>query len=509
MSFPARLLLFIFLQSMVACSFGDHNVRCYYFDPEAETTDGPGTSPGKAFRTLDKLNEIKLKPGDSVLLRSGSIFNEQLCISCKGDSLRPVVIGKYGGEALPHIMGDGSSLSAVHVFNSEYLIIRDLEISNRRSLPVPDLNGLLIELKDFGKARGIIIEGLFIHDVMGSLVKEDGGGNAIMIRNFDDKDTLSKSSRFDGLEIRYCHIKECQRNGIIMWGNWIRSKWDPSLNVKIHHNLIEGVPGDGIMPSACHKPIVEYNVMRDCPPTLPPTEACDGIWPWSCDSAIIQFNMVSDHKSHVDAYGFDSDWNSNGSLFQYNLSYNNDGGFLLVCNPGGWPSDWSSGNCGTVARFNVSINDGIRNYIQDGKKDYFSPVIHITGPVYNTIIENNLFYLMKKTHQESDRTLLSSTDWFGYADSTVFRNNFCFFSEPHKAVETGYSSRNYVISNSYTGLLKGECDGFSRFSGPFDKNLWYDPSEPDWDTLIEFLKDKSVIVNGVEIPVLELIGAYE
>ncbi len=104
--------------------------------------------------------------------------------------------------------------------------------------------------------------------------------------------------------------------------------------------------------------------MKNCPKTLPESEACDGIWPWCSDNTVVQFNVVSDHKSIIDGYAYDSDWGCRNSVFQYNLSYNNDGGFMLVIGTDGWPEDWCvNGNIETKVRYNVSINDGLRNYL--------------------------------------------------------------------------------------------------------------------------------------------------
>ncbi len=501
--------LFIILSLLTCCSQRENGTSNYYFDPDAGTDRGPGTSPEQAFRSLDALQSISLKPGDRVLLKSGSLFKDKLFVSCKGSQDKAIVIGKYGGNDRPHICGDNTSLSAVHVFNSEYLEIRDLEISNKRDSAIRNLNGLFVELKDYGEAMNIRVENLFIHDVHGSLLKEEGGGTAILFQNFNDNDTLSKSSHFNGLVIGNCHIKDCQRNGIIIWGNWIRRKWDPNLNVVIRNNLIEGVPGDGIMPSACKSPLVEYNIMRDCPATLPASEACDGIWPWSCDNAVIQFNIVSDHKSHVDAYGFDSDWNSTNSIFQYNLSFNNDGGFILVCNPGGWTADWSLGNRGTVVRYNISINDGMRDFIQKNKTGYFSPVIHLTGPVSNTLIENNIFYLFDKPNPQTDRTLISYTDWSGFPDSTVFKNNYIFVSEPYKTADLNNSSQNIFQNNHFEGSLINPPEGFIEYKGKFNKELWYNQVDINWKRLVDFVRDKTVTVNGMEVPVLKIIGFYD
>lgn len=501
-------LLLTFPVFIMSCSQPGTNGVSYYFDSAEGNNENSGTSPEKPFQSLVKIRELALQPGDKILLKSGSVFTEQLYFSGKGDSLNPVEIGKYGGDALPHIKGDGKT-AAVHILNSEYFVLRDLEISNKGETPVEGLNGLLVELNNYGIAKNIVIENLFVHGVTGSLVKEKGGGDAIHFVNYHDDKPDTVLSCFDGLLVQNCHVKDCQRNGIMMWGNWIRSKWFPSRNVIIRNNLIEGVPGDGIVPVGCESPLVEYNIMRDCPGTLPTSEACDGIWPWSCDNAVIQYNIVDGHKSVVDGYGFDSDWNSANSLFQYNLSMNNDGGFMLICNSGGWPADWSIGNTGTRVQFNLSINDGIRNYIPANKTEYFSALFHVTGPVFNTVVEKNLFYVVKKEKPEIDKTFVHLSSWTGYADSTAFRNNFLFLAEPHKAVLPGKSTRNFFEGNIFSGELSGFETGFQKAGLPFNSALWYDENDEGWIKLVDFVKDKTITIEGREYKITDLIGYTE
>ena len=486
----------------------------YYFDAANGDDFNIGTNPSKPFKSLAKLNELEIKAGDSILLKSGCIFTEKFYFSGKGEQDKPIVISKYGGEAMPHLKGDATHLEMMHIYNSEHIVIRDIEISNKGEKIRPRLSGLFVEIYNYGKANDIIIDNLFVHDIYGSLIKGEGhvhedagGGQAIMLRNFRDENTDSIPSYFDGLLIQNCLIKDSQRNGIIMWGNWIRKQWLPNLNVVIRNNVIDGVPGDGIVPTACDGALVEYNVMKNCPATLPATEACDGIWPFSSDNTIIQYNIVSGHKSQTDGYGFDSDYNSKNSLFQFNLSYNNDGGFLLLCNSGGWPEDWSAGNQGTVVKYNISINDGIRKHIvTERKTEHYSPIIHITGPTLNSTIEKNIFYIYKKELPQMDKRLVHSDDWRGYADSTYFRNNYIFAEEPTIAFDATESTNNFIENNLYVGTLKYTGEGFKKHNGIFDKTMWYDAKDENWNKLIEFVKDKKVLINGKEIPVLEVIG---
>jgi hypothetical protein len=498
----------------VSCNQVSEKNTTYFFDAASGSDLNSGTSASHPFQSFEKILHLNLKPGDSILLKSGAIFTEKLYLSAKGSPEKPIVIGKYGGEVKPHLKGDATKREMVHIYNSGHLIIRDLEISNRGNKPMPNLNGLYVELDNYGVAKNITVDNLFIHDIFGSLFKGDGyqheevgAGQAILLESLKSGEQDSIPSCFDGLLIQNCLIKDCQRNGIMMWGNWIRKHWFPSRNVVIRNNVLDGVPGDGIVPVGCESPLVEYNVMKNCPDLLPDSEACDGIWPWSCDNAVIQYNIVSNHHSKVDGYGFDSDYNCRNSLFQYNISYNNTGGFLLICNSGGWTEDWSAGNVGTIIRYNLSINDGLRDYLMEkGHKPYFSPVIHITGPVKNTIIEKNLFYVLKKQTPEIDKTIVNLTNWKGYADSSFFASNFLFVEEPNLAVETTLSTHNFYHGNVFVGPLSVPSGGFKKSEDKFNQSLWFQKEDTNWVNLVRFIGNKTVPINGELIPITKILG---
>jgi hypothetical protein len=486
----------------------------YYFDSVQGKDCNMGNNPEHALRSLSKIKGLRFFPGDSILLKSGCIFKEKLFFSGKGSEANPIVIGKYGGKAFPHLKGNASEMEMVHIYNSEHIVVKDLEISNKGTRIRPRISGLLVEIHNYGKADDIIIDHLYIHDVYGSLLKGEGykskdagGGQAMMLRNYREDKTDTVLSYFNGLTVENCHIKDCQRNGIIMWGNWMRHQWLPNLRVLIKNNIVEGVPGDGIVPTACDGAIVEYNVMKNCPPVLPATEACDGIWPFSSDNTTVRYNIVSDHKSQTDGYAYDSDYNCINSVFEYNLSYNNEGGFLLLCNSGGWPKIWSVGNVGTIVRYNVSINDGIRKHIVKEKQhSYYSPVIHITGPTQNSRLCDNIFYLPKKELPNMDKRLIHSDSWRGYADSTFFQNNYIYVEEATKAAEWTSSTNNFVSGNKYVGDLESNNIGFMRYHGAFNKEMWYNGNDANWRKLVNFLEGKSIIYHGKKESVLKILG---
>ena len=300
--------------------------------------------------------------------------------------------------------------------------MNNLEVTNKGEKPDPGRNGIIIYAWDKGDVHHIHLKNLTVRDVNGSCIKNEGAGNGIYWHNGGDE----VPTRFVDLLIENCHIYRCQRNGITGNGNSGRDKWFPSLNVVIRGNLIEQVPGDGIVPIACDGALVEHNIVRDSPDLLRIEDAAAGIWPWSCDNTIIQFNEVSGQNAKWDGQAFDSDYNCRNTVIQYNFSHDNAGGFVMVCNEGNTLGEpYNIGTENTIIRHNVSINDGLRAY--PTRPGWFSPVIHISGPAKQTAIEENVIVIMKKPSPEIDRSVLIMDNWGGpWPENTVFNKNIFY-----------------------------------------------------------------------------------
>ena len=423
--------------------------RVYYVDSKNGKDDNTGTTESDAFQSLVKINGLQLSAGDQVLFNCGTIYNGQLKISGTGVAGNLLVFGSYGKGARPVINGEGKFKAAVLIYNSAYIRIENLEITNKGNGIEAGRMGLHILLDNFGIAKETTVRNLYIHDVNGSNVKKDGGGAGIHWTNQGKQ----KPSAFDGLLIEKCLLERTDRNGITSSGYWSRQNWFPSYHVVIRNNRLTDIGGDGIVPIGCEAALIEHNVVTRAGQRFPEGDAAAGIWPWSCDGTIIQYNEVSDTAGPWDAQGFDSDWNCRNTIIQYNYSHNNMGGFLLVCNDGGVGMPSSLGNRGTIVRYNISINDGYRTI---GKSAGFSPVIHITGPVKDTKIYNNLIYIPARNAAGMDTTLIEMGTWKGYADSTLVANNIFYIAGKAEHHLTG-STRTLFQSNVYAGspLNKG------------------------------------------------------
>lgn len=437
------LLLFSFL--MAACSQGP---VCYYLDATGGDDNNSGLSSDKAWKSLEKLREVKLQPGNKVLLKRGEVFNGELEISAHGTPENRIYVDAYGeAEPKPCIVGYENSMYAARIYNSDYVTLQNLEIVNTGKQPVPYRSGLKIESMNYGVSHHIVVNNVTVRDVNGSLVKEKGGGCGIYIVNGGKE----KVSVFNRLTIENCHVLRCTRNAMIWAAYSDRKDWHPSKHTVIRGNLIEEVPGDGIVPIGCDSTLIEYNVMRNCPDMLPDTEAAAGIWPWSCDNTIIQFNEVSDHKAPWDAQGFDSDWNCTGTVIQYNYSHDNYGGLALVCNDGGADKSFNAGNVGTLVRYNVSIGDGVRP--KTTRAGMFSPGIHLAGPVKNSRITHNILHVNRKPSSDIDRTMITLDSWGGYPDSTFVSENI-FYAPEGSRINMTESTNNFFDGNYYVGRFE-------------------------------------------------------
>lgn len=427
-----------------------------------------GLTPQTPWKSFDKLEGLTLNPGDSILLARGSDFHQILEVSAAGSESRPIVIDAYGDGTRPLVAAPDSSLYAVCVRNSSYLILQNIEIVNKGTSRMAARTGVKISADNSGVSRDITLNSLYIHDVNGSLVKEEGGGSGLLVETRSD----SVASRFDGLVIENCILRRCERNGMI-WAcdTWSRRRWgNPSTGVTVRHNLLEEIPGDGIVPIGCDGAVIEYNLMRNCTALLPDSEAAAGFWPWSCDNTVIRFNEVTGLSTPWDSQAYDSDYNCTNTLIEYNYSHLNDGGLILICNDGGLGPEDNAGNVGTVVRYNLSINDGVRERLT--RVGTFSPGIHIAGPVRNTLIENNILYVGPKPSDKVDRCIITSDSWNGYADSTFIKGNVFFAAEPTTFRMTG-STANEFSDNIYIGsfsALPSDATG-RRSSETFEKTV--------------------------------------
>ncbi len=423
-----RLLITISGISILACPL---MAATYHIDSETGADSNSGLKPGQAWKSLDRVNRQVFKPGDAIRFKAGTHYTGQFNPQGSGQSIdgktTPIVVGKYGEGTRPRIDGEGKVLDALLLRNVECWEIQDLEVTNLGSVRRPWQTGVRIVADGCGALHHLYLRNLDVHDVNGDLRKSHEGCGIYF------ESLGGNASHFEDLRIEDCHVARTDRNGICQRRSAGAAR---SLGVAIRGNVLEDIGGDGIKPWGSNGAVVEHNVLRGG--RMRCQDAAAGIWPWDCDDTVIQFNEVSGMHGIGDGQGFDSDFRCRRSIFQYNYSHDNDGGFMLICTPGNSYCD------DTVIRYNISQNDGINS----------ARVFHFGGGALNTLIYNNIIYVGPK----QDLPLLLYTDWGGsYARNTHFLNNI-FYVDGRVKYDWGKSEQNVFEHNVFFGNHQGRPD---------------------------------------------------
>jgi hypothetical protein len=425
----------------------------YHIDSRTGNDANPGTEATRPWKSLTKVNSMTFQPGDSILFAAGSRYTGLLSPNGRGQKGKPIRIDHYGRGSLPLIEAQGEHPAALLLKNVDCWEVRHLELSNTGPTAIAGRYGILISNDLIPVARHFVLQDLLVRDVNGSVQKQPDSSAAIYVTQG------GSNFRFDEILIAGNIIRNCSRNGIVIKGGPLRGPdWNPSTKVIIRKNLIEGVGGDGILPTSCKAPLVEWNIMRDCPRLGEECGAAAGMWPWACDDALFQFNEVSGHKAWVDAQAYDCDYSCHNTTYQYNLSYDNEGGFMLLCSPGiqnkGWLKD-NAINQGSRVQCNLSINDGSRTTA--GKKHYFSPTFSITGnSTQDTVIEGNLIIIPKKPDPKMDTKLFHFGTWGGNSaiNTRIVKNTFILLDGQEGTFEIDKTARRTLIeANTFYGKV--------------------------------------------------------
>lgn len=484
-----------FLLSVIA--LGTAMATDYYVDSAMGNDLNPGTSPDKAWKSFSANTTnapFKFKGGDRLLIKAGTEYkNQQLVIlECNATPETPFIIDRYGDGAKPIInLGTNASpldgkKTTLYLKNSKGVEVRNLEIQNYVGTPTTvsgqQKYGAYIYANNMGEVKHIVLDGIDFKHIKGDLDKSDEKAGSGVFWYCEG----ATPTYFNGLEIANCEFYNVDRVGIT--GNNAagrKTTWYNNINVHIHRNNMRNIGGQAITIKACDGAVCEYNRVDSCGVR----ERGVAIWCYKADNTVIQYNIVSNALGATDAQGFDSDWNCTNSIFQYNMSVHNEGGFMLICNPGdSSPADdvthtWNAGLKGTTVRYNLSVDDGFRER-PGTTKAYFSPTFHITGDTRWSAIYGNTLVMLPKTNDKIDRNFVTFMDWGKKCPSdTYFYNNLFYaadgvvgYFDKHAQGGKIKSSKNTVFSNNayvgeFSSLPTSKDEMFPNGTGVSDEKI--------------------------------------
>ena len=363
-------------------------VSTYYLDSVLGDDTRDGLSPATAWRTLGKVNAGVFAPGDKILLKTGSVWNnEQLYPKGSGADGKPITIDSYGDGPKPVIYDNMHDEAAVQFINQQYWEINNLEITNdndfSRTTDKGHYVGILLTIEKSGSVyHHLYIRNCYIHDV-------DGDPN---YSGADDKTSGGISGRihaaasgptghYEDIRIENNKIERVSRTGICLFGDakgMGESRDQYSRNLHLSGNTIERPAGDAIILAYVNDALVEHNVVMRAVDRS--TAGCAGVWGWYIKNVVYQFNECAYiTKARWDGEAWDFDYGNVNVTYQYNYSHDNKTGWLLMmANPPG---------VNLVARYNISANEAV-GYGQ--------------GPQLSAAIYNNTFYHDKPLEPRSD-----------------------------------------------------------------------------------------------------------
>ena len=358
--------------------------RTYYVSSKNGNDLKDGLTRESAFASLFAINHTRLQPGDKVLLERGSVFYGQyLQVTDSGSEDAPIVIGAYGDGAAPRIEACGQGIwyqdygnpldapthvyhgyvsSAVLLYDAEYIVVEDLEITNegremigeRYSLgDKMNRTGVAVVAKDKGVRHGITLRNLLIHDVNGNVYdKHMNNGGIYMTALRPEFEEVTGVARYQDVTVAGCFVYQVSRWGIAVGYTYAHEQFQGAEleeetffkygheNIRICDNYVKAAGGDGITAMYALRPLIEHNMADSiaceindriyCEPGERMGKVAAGIWPWKCKDALFCYNEVTDTRLNQDGMAYDAD-SGDGTVYEYNYSRMNEGGCVMFC----------------------------------------------------------------------------------------------------------------------------------------------------------------------------------
>ncbi|HHD83117.1 MAG TPA: hypothetical protein ENK92_03325, partial [Bacteroidetes bacterium] len=301
----------------------------YYVDSNSGDDNNDGLTPGTAWKTLSKVSSFTFQPGDRILLKAGSVWNDRLVLHGSGSAENPIILDMYGSGNKPIINGGGGATNepAVLLENEEYWEINNLEVTHTDGSTgyQGDLWGIRINVNNGTEINHIYIRNCYIHDVNGNVGTKKTGGIYVTAEG-------SSPAWYNDLRIENNRIANVGGLGIATQSSHASMKSStryPFLNVVIRGNVVGPTGRNNVIVRASDNAIVEHNTLMESSRY----DTGHSIFCFNSDNVIIQYNEAygnSGPSSEVDRGGFDADYNCKNTKIQYNYSHDNNWAFGIM-----------------------------------------------------------------------------------------------------------------------------------------------------------------------------------
>lgn len=360
--------------SGAAAAAGTH----YYVDCAAGNDSAAGTSEGTAWRTLAKASSKVFAPGDTLRLRGGTTCQGTLAPQGSGSASAPVTVKSYG-TGTARIDGAGAS-AAVLLHNVQYYELKNLTVTNTGAAGAARRAGIRVLLEDYGVGHHYVVSGVTVRDVNGTDDRYPNPSGGILFEAAGS----SVPTGFSDVKVTNDQVTHVDRTGIGMTSDWQKRSENPNgpgssfvsnEGVVIERNNVTDTGGDGIVVFNGSKARVAHNTVDGF--NMRSADYNVGAFAWNSDNTVFEHNTVRHGKYPGVAFAVEG--GNIGTVYEYNYSQDNAGGFLYFCQADGEITK------NGVVRYNISQNDAA------GAKDFGLISSYCTG-VSNLRIYQNTFY---------------------------------------------------------------------------------------------------------------------
>lgn len=492
-----------------------------YYISSSSSTNGDGLTESTPFNSLDTLALISFEPGNKILLKSGDEFEGMLALeSIIGSAEKPITISTYGGEERAKIDGRDYP-AALSLLNSTYFTIENLELTANGGEKDFDSRypryqkksryGLYVgEDKNSNSlnCEGVVLRNLYIHDVFyysdGEIVNRDDVGETYTSYGLDFN---YEQSYLKDILIEECEVLRVSNKGIHFSAGSTDTESYLGDGVTVRNCLVRDTGSAGIKVKLSRNILIEYcQVFRSgCPDDPRNLMAGTGIYTGNSDGTLVQYNYIEGARGDNDSRGIHMDQYSLNYVAQYNITYDNVGGFVHIV----------GGGRNNVFRYNISINDGYRadsgNIISFNAFDqtdnaencyvYNNTIYTNYGDVYfrinaytkNALIKNNLIYYTKSlTHTDASKWIDENSDVSESGLNIQFTNNMLSTTPP-----APFLASENIVKDIYFASQ-------SNIEAVIKANTWRDGSDSNPFTTADFASaDSESYTGAVRITQLE------
>lgn len=301
----------------------------YYVDATKGKDSNDGTSPEKAWKSIDRVNKETFQPGDQILFKAGEEWTGALKPQGSGVEGAPIVIASYGEGAKPlfkpgkdwkishmnianKVVSSPTVNNIITFFNQEYWEVRDLELYD----PTYSQNaqtrifrrGINVSAEDAGDLHYFKFDNLTIHGFRGpndNDGKSSGGIIMTVNTNLTDASKRVRTAVHD-ISVTNCEMYDLGRSGINFISPWTtregaewnkygrfdyvgKGAWKPYENFRLSNNTIYNIDGDGTIVDGCKDVIVDHNTVYR---TVLNCWYGVGLFNWNSDNVVFEYNEV-------------------------------------------------------------------------------------------------------------------------------------------------------------------------------------------------------------------------